>query len=128
MEKDVLSSYQECGTKKKIPNPHEESIFRPSDFMLQCEILYHPFYSIITNMTLLTLLILAVWRTHELYEPLSSLSLSGSEGEHQSSESEGLRFDSSWGLRLFTLSHACDKMKNIFFYHKNCMTDSKENY
>ena len=67
--------------------------------------------------------------TCELYdEPLSSLSLSGSEGEHQGSESEGLRFDSSWGLRLFTLSHACDKMKNIFFYHKNCMTDSKENY
>ena len=34
--------------------------------------------------------------TCELYdEPLSSLSLSGSEGEHQSSESEGLRFDSS---------------------------------
>ena len=49
--------------KKKNPNPHEESIFTPSDFMLQCEILYHPFYSIITNMTLLTLLILAVWRT-----------------------------------------------------------------
>ena len=67
--------------------------------------------------------------TCELYdEPLSSLSLSGSEGEHQGMESEGLRFDSSWGLRLFTLSHTCDKMKNIFFYHKNCMTDSKENY
>ena len=65
----------------------------------------------------------------ELYdEPLSSLSHSGSEGEHQGMESERLRFDSSWGLRLFTLSHACDKMKNIFFYHKNCMTDSKENY
>ena len=66
--------------------------------------------------------------TYELYEPLSSLSLSGSEGEHQGMESEGLRFDSSWGLRLFTLSHTCDKMINIFFYHKNCMTDSKENY
>ena len=51
------------GQKKKILNPHEESIFRPSDLMLQCWILYHPFYSIITNMTLLTLLILAVWRT-----------------------------------------------------------------
>ena len=66
--------------------------------------------------------------THELYEPLSSSSLSGSEGEHQGMESECLRFDSSWGHRLFTLSHACDKMKNIFFYHKNYMTDRKENY
>ena len=71
----------------------------------------------------------SVKNTCELYdEPLSSLSHSGSEGEHQGMESERLRFDSSWGLRLFTLSHACDKMKNIFFYHKNCMTVSKENY
>ena len=53
--------------------------------------------------------------THELYEPLSSLSLSGSEGEHQGMESERLRFDSSWGLRLFTLSHACDKIKKTYF-------------
>ena len=37
------------GQKKKILNPHEESIFRPSDFMLRCWILYHPFYSIITK-------------------------------------------------------------------------------
>ena len=27
-------------------------------------------------------------------------------------ESEGLRFDSSWGLRIFSLSHARDKTKN----------------
>ena len=31
-------------------------------------------------------------------------------------ESEGLRFDSSWGLRIFSLSHAQDKTKNIFLY------------
>ena len=42
--------------------------------------------------------------------------LCGSVVEHQSLESEGLRFDSSWGLRVFPLSHACDKMKNIFLY------------
>ena len=29
---------------------------------------------------------------------------------------EGLRFDSSWGLRIFSLAHARDKMKNIFLY------------
>ena len=28
-------------------------------------------------------------------------------------ESEGLRFDSSWGLRNFSVSHARDKTKNI---------------
>ena len=34
--------------------------------------------------------------------------------EHRSAESEGLRVDSSWGLRIFSLSHARDKTKNIF--------------
>ena len=129
MEKDVLSSYQECGTKKKILNPHEESIFRPSNFMLQCEILYHPFYSIITNMTLLTLLILAVWRTHMNFMSLSHHWVSLAQRE--SIRAWNLKvwgLTPSWGLRLFTLSHTCDKMKNIFFYHNNCMSDSKENY
>ena len=35
--------------------------------------------------------------------------------EHWSTESKGLRFDSSWGQRIFSLSHARDKTKNIFF-------------
>ena len=33
-----------------------------------------------------------------------------------SAGSEGLRFISSWGLRIFSLSIACNKMKNIFLY------------
>ena len=36
--------------------------------------------------------------------------------EHRTAESEGVRFDSSWELRMFSLSHARDKTKNIFFY------------
>ena len=39
--------------------------------------------------------------------------------EHRNAESEGLRFDSSWGLRIFSLSHAHDKAKNIFLYFFN---------
>ena len=32
-------------------------------------------------------------------------------------ESEGLGFNSSWGLRIFSLSHACNKTENnIFLY------------
>ena len=31
--------------------------------------------------------------------------------EHRNAESEGLRFDTSWGLRIFSLSHARDKTK-----------------
>ena len=34
--------------------------------------------------------------------------------EHRSAECEDLRFNSSWGLRIFSLSHARDKTKNIF--------------
>ena len=34
----------------------------------------------------------------------------------RSAKSEGLRYDSSWGLRIFSLSHARDKTKNIFLY------------
>ena len=33
-----------------------------------------------------------------------------------SAESEGLRFDSSWGLKSFSFSHAREKKKNIFLY------------
>ena len=44
------------------------------------------------------------------------LSLCGSLVEHSSAESEGLRFDSSWGLRIFSFSHAREMTKNIFLY------------
>ena len=36
--------------------------------------------------------------------------------EHRSAESKGLRFDSSLVLRIFCLSHASNKKKNIFLY------------
>ena len=35
--------------------------------------------------------------------------------EHRKAESEGLRLDSSWGLRTFSFSHACDKTKKTSF-------------
>ena len=36
--------------------------------------------------------------------------------EHRSAESEGLGFDSSWRLGVFSLAHARNKTKNIFLY------------
>ena len=42
-------------------------------------------------------------------------SLYGSVVEHQSAESEGLRFNSLRGLRIFSLSHTPDKKKNTSF-------------
>ena len=44
---------------------------------------------------------------------LTPQSLCGSVVEQQSAASEGLSFDSSWGLTIFSLSHGHDKMKNI---------------
>ena len=36
--------------------------------------------------------------------------------EHQSMESKALRFDSSWGLRIFSLSHTCDMKKHLSLF------------
>ena len=41
--------------------------------------------------------------------------------EHRSAESEGLRFDSSWGLRIFSLSHARDKTKKNLSLYKHIL-------
>ena len=46
---------------------------------------------------------------------LTHCSLCGSAIEHWNTESKGLRFNSSWGLKIFSLFHAHNKMK-IFRY------------
>ena len=51
--------------------------------------------------------------------PRTPCSLYGLVIEHWSTESEGLRFDSSWGLRIISLSHARDKTKK---YHSLKLT------
>ena len=58
LEKKRFSSYHERGTKKKFLSPHEESNLKPSDSALRFSLIF-----LFTNMTLSTLLILAVCRT-----------------------------------------------------------------
>ena len=55
--------------------------------------------------------------------------------EHRSAESEGLRFDSLWGLRIFYLSQVCEETKNILLWSREgCITsrlyydDKKPNF
>ena len=48
--------------------------------------------------------------------PLSPRSLCGSVVEHQNAESKGLKFDSLWRIRIFSLSHAREKTKSIFLF------------
>ena len=55
--------------------------------------------------------------------PRSPWSLYGSVVEHRSAESEGLKFDSSRGLIILSLSHACDKTKKTSFFI--CLLSSK---
>ena len=38
--------------------------------------------------------------------------------DHRNAESEGLRFDTSWGPRIFSLSHARDKTKKHLSLYK----------
>ena len=52
------------------------------------------------------------------YKPLAHRGFSVAQWlEHRSAVSEGLRFDSSWGLRIFSLSHARDKTKKNLSLH-----------
>ena len=78
-------------------------------------------------MTPTTLLILAVCWTRVIYELRKGnclpYSLCGSVVKHRSAESEGLRFDSSWGM--FSLSYARDETKNTFLFF---FTDLKTNH
>ena len=59
-------------------------------------------------------------RMRVIYElrngPCSPSTLCGSAEEHRSAKSDGLKSDSSWGLRIVSLSHAREKTKNIFLY------------
>ena len=48
--------------------------------------------------------------------PRSPSSLCESVVEHRSAETEGLRCDSSWGLSIFSLSHARGKMKKDLYF------------
>ena len=75
--------------------------------------------SCLQNMALSTLLILAICRTCVIFKPRSPQSLCGSVVEHQSAESEGLRFDSSRGLQNFSLFHARDISIYLFTEQKN---------
>ena len=58
--------------------------------------------------------------THDAYHmnfvrDLAHHSLCGPVVKHRCTKSEGIRFDSSWGLRIFSLSHALDKI-SLFLY------------
>ena len=81
----------------------------------------------VSNIMLSTLLILAVCRIcviHELFNgPCSPQSLCASVVEHWRAESQGLRFNSSWGLRNFSLSHTSDETKNILLIQYCFQTD-----
>ena len=69
-------------------------------------------------MALSTLLISALCRTrviYELHNDLARHKVYNSVVEHRRAGSKGLRFDSSWELRNFALSHARDETIKKYF-------------
>ena len=108
----------------KLDEEIQKDAFHFVMFLYQAYNLPHfQFYS--QNMTLSTLLILAVSRMCIIYDlcngPCPPQSLTGSVVEHQSMESKGLRVGSSQRLRIFSLSYAGDKMRKIFPYYQVCI-------
>ena len=76
-----------------------------------------------TNITLSTLLILAVCRKRvmNLVIDLAHCGVTVTQWlQHLSAKSEGLRFSSSWGLWIFSLSHARDEMKKNLYLLNVC--------
>ena len=58
----------------------------------------------------------------------SPQSLCGSEVEHRSADSAGLKFDSVWGLRFSSLSRAREKTKNVFLCWQDTSLNKKFSY
>ena len=85
---------------------------------------------IFTNMTLSTLLILTVCRTRVTIciRPRSPNSLYGSVVEHRNANSKGLRFDSSWELRICSLSHAREKHQFQSDFHSDWQLDDLQSH
>ena len=81
--------------KEKIPSPHEESNLRPSDSLLRC----------------------STTEPQRLHGERGLLR--NSYDTRRRTEFKGLRFGSSWGLRVLSLSHARDKTKNVVLYFFN---------
>ena len=88
----------------KYPQQDKKLSFYISLLSLKLTIFFY-----LQNVVLSTLLILAECKICVIYEIHS-----GSVVEHGSVESEGLRFNSSWGLRIFSLFCAHEKMTTIF--------------
>ena len=81
--------------KEKITSPHEESNLTPSDSALRC----------------------STTEPQRLHGERGLLR--NSYDTRRRTEFEGMRFGYSWGLRVFSLSHARDKTKNVFLYSFN---------
>ena len=93
-------------------NDSSISIFLPSSKLTICHILFYKYDA--TDIADLSSLLDACHIDFVI--DLAHRSCCCSVVEHRSTKSEDLMFDSSLELRLFSLSHARDKTKNIFLF------------
>ena len=117
IEKDVFSSFQERGTKKKRKNSeYQDQQCRKFTISL-ISIYKHYAFDIadpsgIQDACHMNVVIDLAHRGVYVAQWL----------EYWSAESEGLRFVFSWGLRIFSLSHVRDKTKNKLFCYSALRT------
>ena len=91
---------------------HLSLFFLPSSKLTICHILFYKYDA--TNIADLSSLLDACHIDFVI--DLTHRSCCCSVVEHRSTKSEDLMFDSSLELRIFSLSHARDKTKNIFLF------------
>ena len=115
MKKDVFFVLLRVWDKEKILSSHEELNLWPSDSALWCSTTEPESEQKIWKCKVWLLwynhgYLMVIWWLSDLCSDALPLSWNWSAGF------EGLRFNSSWGLRIFSLSNARDKTKNIFLY------------
>ena len=93
--------------KGKILLPSEESKLRPSDSALRCPTTESQ--KLHGERGLLPISYSSMQDACHINFIIDLAHCGVSVIEHRSAESEGLRFDSSWGLRIFSLSHTRQK-------------------
>ena len=95
-----------AGDKERILSSHEELNLWPSDSTLWCSTTEPESESKVWLLWYNHGYLMVIWFV--LWCSATELELECGTG--------GLRFNSSWELRIFSLSNACDKTKNIFLY------------
>ena len=100
-----------AGDKEKILSSHEELNLWPLDSTLWCSTT-----ELESEQRIWKSKVWLLWYNHGYLMVIWCMLWCSTTELELECGTGGLRFNSSWGLRIFSLSNACDKTKNIFLY------------